>query len=138
MTKIPKDAFTNGVVQGGVSAEVAVSPACHPGSAAPSWDNGLVSGDNQAAGIARDREVLRGPQGMGHGASDGAARVSPPRGGSGNHPQQALACPGIPALQGREDVKSRRTRNVPSTAIPPTAMGSSAAMPRTPRPCRPL
>jgi pimeloyl-ACP methyl ester carboxylesterase len=56
--------------------------------------------------MARDREVLRVPQGMGHGASDGAARVSPPRGGSGNHPQQALACPGIPALQGREDVKT--------------------------------
>jgi len=54
--------------------------------------------------MARDREVLRVPQGMGHGASDGAARVSPPRGGSGNHPQQALACPGIPALQGQEDV----------------------------------
>ena len=94
------------VLQGGVSPEVAVSPACHSGSAASSWDSSLVSGDNHAAGMARDREVLRVPQGMGHGASDGAARVSPPLGGSGNHPQQALACPGIPALQGREDVNA--------------------------------
>jgi hypothetical protein len=55
--------------------------------------------------MARDRTVLRVPQGMGHGAgNDGAARVSPSRGGSGNHPQQALACPGIPALQGWEDI----------------------------------
>ena len=72
--------------------------------------------------MARDREVLRVPQGMGHGASDGAARVSPPRGGSGNHPQQALACPGIPALQGQEDVKLNYdvfvTPERPFTAVP--------------------
>src|SRR5260370_41699314 len=102
------------VLQGGVSPEVAVSPACHPGSAAPSRDNGLASGDNQAAGMARDREVLRVPQGMGHGASDGAARVSPPRGGSGNHPRQALACPGMPAPQRREDVKPSMNSPMPN------------------------
>ena len=66
------------VLQGGVSPEVAVSPACHPGSAARSWDDGIASGDNQPAGSARDLLVLRVPQGMGHGAIAGAARVSPP------------------------------------------------------------
>ena len=75
MTQLPG---AGPVLQGGVSPEVAVSPACHPRSAARSWDNGIASGDNQPAGSARDLLVLRVPQGMGHGAIAGAARVSPP------------------------------------------------------------
>jgi hypothetical protein len=72
------------VLQGGVSPELAGSPACHPGSGARSWDDGAAGGGNQAAGMARDRTVPRVPQGMGHGVgNDGAARVSPPEGAAG-------------------------------------------------------
>lgn len=95
---------------GGASPSVQAG-ASRPGApretVVPSHYRDLPGGDSQAAGTAREREVAGVSPGMGHGTGNGAARVSSPYGGNGNHPLPGAACPGIPVVHGGEDVKTR-------------------------------
>lgn len=87
------------------------SPILQGGVSRPR-DMSIPSGGNsQAAGVARGREVLRVPQGMGHGAREGAARVSPVAGGGNRPERRASGAAGIPSLAGGEDVQEE----VPAT-----------------------